>query len=195
MNLKQNNGIIFTTFVIIRNNNFIILEKQMLGGESMLVLILVLVLIFFITFLVLRVKYPGDEDYDFDVHDFFSTMSVILGLALICLLIVICILIPKVATESVIDKKIEMYQEENSKIEEEITAIVQERLKSENDDFIDQNKEKNAIVLVTLFPEFKSNEIVQKQLANYFTNNTNIMILKEEKIDLAKIRWILYFGK
>lgn len=161
----------------------------------MLVLILVLVLIFFITFLVLRVKYPGDEDYDYDVHDFFSTMSVILGLALICLLIVICILIPKVATESVIDKKIEMYQEENSKIEEEITAIVQERLKSENDDFIDQNKEKNAIVLVTLFPEFKSNEIVQKQLAIYFTNNTNIMILKEEKIDLAKIRWILYFGK
>ena len=36
---------------------------------------------------------------------------------------------------------------------------------------------------------------VQKQVKIYVANNAKIKDLREEKIELAKIRWILYFGR
>ena len=161
----------------------------------MLILILGLVLIAFVTFLVLRVKYPSKYGSDFDVHDFFTAMSWISGLVSIGLIIAICSLAPKVATESVIDSKIAMYQEENANIEQDIDKIVQEYLEHEHDTFADLKTEESSITLVTLFPELKSDTLVQQQLEIYVSNNAKIKALREEKIELSKIRWILYFGR
>ena len=55
--------------------------------------------------------------------------------------------------------------------------------------------EESSITLVTFFPELKSDTIVQQQLEIYVANNAKIKSLKEKKINLIKIRWILYFGK
>lgn len=160
----------------------------------MLILILGLTLIAFVTFLVLRVKYPSRNSYHFDVHDFFTAMSLVFGIISLGIIIAICCLTPKVATESVIDSKIAMYQEENANIEQDIDKIVQEYLVHEHDTFADLKKE-SSITLVTLFPELKSDTLVQQQLEIYVANNAKIIALREEKIELAKIRWVLYFGR
>lgn len=161
----------------------------------MLILILGLILIAFVTFLVLRVKYPSRSSYECDVHAFFTAMSFVFGIISLGIIIAICCLTPKVATESVIDSKIAMYQEENANIEQDIDKIVQEYLVHEHDTFADLKTEESSITLVTLFPELKSDTLVQQQLEIYVANNAKIKALREEKIELAKIRWLLYFGR
>lgn len=161
----------------------------------MLILILGLVLVAFINFLVLRVKYPRTRSYFSDSHVFFTAMSWISGIVAICLTIAACCLSTKVATESTIDSKIEMYQEENTNIEQDIDKIVKEYLEHEHDTFADLKTEESSITLVTLFPELKSDTLVQQQLEIYVANNAKIKQLREEKIDIAKTKWILYFGR
>ena len=93
----------------------------------------------------------------------------------------------------VIDDKIEMYQEENTKIEEQISAAVESYQKYETDVFTEVKGE-SAISLVSLYPELKSDALVQKQIEVYLANNTKIKELKEEQINGDVIRWWLYFG-
>lgn len=159
----------------------------------MLILILKIMIITFIIFFVLRGRYATRKsDYDYNVCDLMCNMSSLVCLGLI---VAILLLVPKVATESVIDSKIAMYQEENAYIEQDIDKIVKEYLKYEHDIFSDIKTEESSITLVTLFPELKSDTLVQQQLEIYVANNAKIQRLKEEKIDLAKIKWILYFGR
>ena len=100
-----------------------------------------------------------------------------------------------IASESVIDHKIEMYQEENTKIEQEVDNLVKEYIDHEHDTFAELKEEKNAITLVTLFTELKSDSLVKQQIEIYVKNNTKIKKLKEEKIDISLAKWKLYFGK
>ncbi len=88
-----------------------------------------------------------------------------------------------------------MYQEENERIEQDVDRIVQEYLKHEHDTLTDLKTEKSSITLVTLFPELKTDILVQQQLEIYVANNAKIRSLMEEKIDIAKLKWLLYFGK
>jgi len=122
-------------------------------------------------------------------------MSFSLGLIALFFIVKICSLALNVATESVIDSKIAMYQEENANIEHDIDKIVEKYLMHEHDTFADLKTEESLITLVTLFPELKSNTLVQQQLTIYIANNKNIKALREEKIELAKSRWLLYFGR
>lgn len=111
------------------------------------------------------------------------------------MIVTICCLTPKLATASTIDAKITMYQEENATIEQDIDRIVEEYLRHEHDTFTDMKPEDSSITWITLFPELKSDTLVQQQLEIYVTNNAKIKSLKEEKINTAKLKWLLYFGK
>lgn len=153
----------------------------------MLSLILGVVIILLVVFLILWKIYPKQEEA-------FITMSFFCVIAIIGLLIPICILSTTVATEGTIDSKIAMYEEENAKIEQDIDRIVEQYLKYEQDTFANL-KEESPITLVSLFPELKSDALVQQQLEIYMDNNAEIKSLKEEKIDIAKKKWLLYFGK
>lgn len=161
----------------------------------MLILILGIAVVAFVVFLVLRVKYPSTDNWGFDTHDFFTLMSVVFGFIVLGLIIKICGLSTKVATEDTIDSKIEMYQEENANIEQDIDKIVKEYLEHEHDTFADLKTEESSITLVTLFPELKSDTLVQQQLEIYVSNNAKIKSLKEEKINISKVKWVLYFGR
>jgi hypothetical protein len=94
---------------------------------------------------------------------------------------------------SVIDAKIAMYQEENSKIEEQIATVVSQYQEYESDIFESVAPE-SAVTLVALYPELKSDTLVQKQIDVYLANNEKIKALKEEKIGGSVLRWWLYFG-
>ena len=93
-----------------------------------------------------------------------------------------------------VEDRIVMYQEENSKIESQITTIVERYQKYEADIFESVSKE-NAISYVTLFPELKSDTLVQKQIETYIANNEKIKELKEDAIMAPVYRWWLYFGR
>lgn len=113
------------------------------------------------------------------------------------LLFTICIMAKNVIPEAnIIDKKIAMYEEENSIIKERIEDVVNGYMEYENG-VIDKvlDAEDGAVTLVSLFPELKSDTLVQKQLEVFFANNEKIKELKAQKIDLSMKKFIIYFGK
>ncbi len=153
------------------------------------------ILVFAIIAFVVLVKLAKGKCSKQEDADVYIVMSILVGILACGLFVAICILAPKVATERTFDQKIEMYQEENAKIEKDIDKIVKEYLEHEHDTFEDLKTEESAITLVTLFPELKSDTLVQQQLEIYVHNNAQIKYLKEEKIEIAKDKWLLYFGK
>lgn len=102
----------------------------------------------------------------------------------------LCVQVSKYNT---IDDKIEMYQEENSSIELQISECVKQYQQYESDIFAETTSN-NAITLVSLYPELKSDSLVSKQLEVYVSNNRKIKELKEAQIDGSVVRWWLYFG-
>ena len=98
------------------------------------------------------------------------------------------------------DKKIEMYEEENNNIQNSVSQIVESYKNYEQNTYseslksIDTNNT-DIIVLTQLYPELKSNDMVNKQIDIYQENNNKIKGLKEEKINNEIAKWWLYFGK
>lgn len=103
------------------------------------------------------------------------------------------ILLVSVSELKVIDTKIEMYQYENTKIESQIVECVEQYQQYESNVFTEVSP-KNAIALVTLYPELKSDTLVSKQIDVYLENNKTIKDLKAQKINGSVWSWWLYFG-
>ena len=121
--------------------------------------------------------------------------SFLLGGAMFVVSIVTAIiLIINVSSLSVIDDKIAMYQEENDKIETQIETVVKQYQEYETDIFTGVTTD-SAITLVSLYPELKSDTLVQSQIDIYVKNNEKIKELKEKNINGSVYRWWLYFGK
>lgn len=99
-----------------------------------------------------------------------------------------------VSNLSVIDEKIEMYQEENKNIEEQMDILVKQYMDYESDT-LSEFKSESSVTLVSMYPELKSDTLVEQQLTTYIENNNNIKNLKAKKIDGSVLRWWLYFGK
>lgn len=99
-----------------------------------------------------------------------------------------------ISTEHVLDQKIVMYEEENTSIEQSIGSLVEDYMDYESNAYSDL-KSQDLIEFVTNFPELKADALVQEELDIYIENNQKIKELKEEKIDLSTMKWLLYFGK
>lgn len=112
---------------------------------------------------------------------------------IVALIVTICLCVG-VSELKVIDEKIAMYQEENTRIETQIAETVQQYQQYESDIFKEVSPD-SAITLVSLYPELKSDTLVQKQIEVYVENNEKIKELKEDKISGSIKRWWLYFGK
>ena len=112
----------------------------------------------------------------------------------IILIAVFCFFADDVISEKTIEKKIAAYEESNEEIETQIGTLVQNYMEYEKDTF-SSIKNEDYISLVSLYPELKSDELVQSQMSLYLDNNKKILKLKEQKIDIAKSKWWLYFGK
>ncbi len=90
--------------------------------------------------------------------------------------------------------KIEMYEEENTKIEEQINTLVKQYMEYEGKT-LTEFKSESSITLVSLYPELKSDNLISKQIEVYIENNNKIKQLKEDKINMKIGKWLLYFGK
>ena len=154
-------------------------------------MILVLLLICLLIFAVGAFMLDRADDSFFALGAVSTTIGVIGTVVSIIALVVLAI---DVSSLSVVDERIAMYQEENTRIETQIAEVVTQYQKYETDIFESVSKE-NAITYVTLYPELKSDSLVQAQIETYVANNEKIKALKDNAIHGSVYRWWLYFGK
>jgi len=157
----------------------------------MLTLVIVVSILFIIISSIVRSKIYLDEESEFAL----GTISIICYGIIIIGVIANIILLTNIASENVIDNKIIMYQEENTRIENEIDDIVNAYMLFENDTLKNLKVEGSTMTLATFYPELKSNELVQRQIEIHTDNNSKIKNLREKKIELGTKKWLVYFGK
>lgn len=92
-----------------------------------------------------------------------------------------------------IQDKITMYETENAEIDSQICEIV-EGYKSFEKETFENISNKSANVLIELYPDLKSNELVSKQMEIYMDNKNKVVSLQEDLINQKPLRWWLYFG-
>ena len=138
------------------------------------------------------IKLKDNDTKDFDGLFALTIVSLIISFFL---LVTVIEDIGRLATAHTIDESIEMYEEENSRIEELVAVTVREYLDHEDKTYQDMIvSNENAVVVAQAYPELQSNTLVQQQIEVYIQNNQKIKELRQEKIDLAMVRWNLYFG-
>ena len=98
------------------------------------------------------------------------------------------------------DRKIKMYEEENNNIQSSISSIDENYKEYEQNTYSESLKDidignTDIVVLTQLYPDLKSNEMVNTQIQIYQENNNKIKELKEKKLDYEVAKWWLYFGK
>lgn len=120
--------------------------------------------------------------------------SILICIVLVFCLIITCVLTCEVMSETAISKKIVMYEEENTKIENQM-ALLAEKYMNYESETLKEFKPEESISLISLYPELKSDALVQKQLDVYLNNNNQIKALKEDLIDIGTSKKFLYFGK
>ena len=93
-----------------------------------------------------------------------------------------------------VDEKIELYEAENAAIEQRMMEIVQ-RYQEHEQEIFGEITEKNAMVYITLYPELRSDSLVEKQMTIYYSNHEKLMYLKEQQLIAPLYRWWVYFGR
>lgn len=119
----------------------------------------------------------------------------LIGVSVCCLvasIIVGIVLGAKMTDKYGIDEQIAIYEEENAKLEEEVDAIVKSYMRFEQETY-EQFKNESSTVLIQLFPELKSNEVIQRQLSILEENKNQIVALKIKRTKLMRIHWWLTF--
>ena len=129
------------------------------------------------------------DKFDTDTYYNLAILGVALGFVSFIAIIVLGI---NVKSLSVIDDRIAMYEEENARIEQQVADIVEQYQKYETDIFMEVAPE-SAVTMVSLYPELKSDSLVQSQIEIYTENNKTIRDLKDKQIKGNVYRWWLYF--
>lgn len=132
--------------------------------------------------------------YSNTTEDGWCGCGAICVLASSILLVTVCIMIGFICTESRIDNTITMYEEENTRIETSIIDAVEKYLEHEQSIFDDISGQSLQTLLV-VYPEIKADQLITKQIEVFIENNTKIKELKEEKISLGVLRFLVYFGR
>ena len=135
---------------------------------------------------ILDEKTGVDSDICFGI----SGIGMVVGFFALLGLIIVGV---NVKSLSVIDDRIVMYEEENTRIEQQIADVVEQYQKYETDIFREVAPE-SAVTMVSLYPELKSDSLVQAQIEVYTENNKTIRYLRDKQIKGNVYHWWLYFG-
>lgn len=151
-------------------------------------MILVILAVLIVVFVVGLIMAHG-----YKCEDLGAIMAIISGIMLIVVIIATICLTNSVIQANVIDDKISMYEEENTIIEQQISGVVKQYQEYETEIFANAKPE-DSMAMISLYPELKSDTLVQNQITVYTQNNQKIKELKESKISADVYRWWLYFG-
>ena len=168
-------------------------------------MLIVLFIIFLLMIILGVIIYKvGDEKWRADWSGeltTFSALGIILGcICEFCTVIAIIFNCYNISTLKISDSKITMYEQENADIQNQISEIIENYKNYEQNTYSESLKSidthnTDIIVLTQLYPDLKSNEMVNKQIDIYQENNNKIKELKEEKLNSEVAKWWLYFGK
>ena len=146
-----------------------------------------LTLIFIISIITILILYNASD------NDICTIIMFIIGF--ISFIIFTVLLVAICSYPYNIDKKIEMYQEENTLIEEKVKNTVMAYMDYEQETYDNLVKNADLQTLLITYPELNSNELVKAQIDTYVQNNNKLKELKEKQIDKSTMAWWLYFGK
>ena len=143
----------------------------------------------------------ADKGYDHEGILIFAALGTVLGC--IAEFIIVCFIIGcaiGISQLKVADRKIQMYEEENSNIQNQVAEIVKNYQDYEQNTYTESLKNidisnTDVVVLSQLYPDIKSNEMISKQIQIYQDNNNKIKEIKEDKLNNEICKWWLYFGK
>ena len=158
----------------------------------MLLLILGIGLLILVAGIIVYLKW-GEKLYHQDNEWVYYLLNVVGSIVTAVSLIAILSIGIEYSNAMVIDDKIALYQEENEKIENEISVLVENYKKYETDTLKEFNTN-NPSTILSLYPELKSDALVCKQIELYTNNCQQIKELKELKLDYGVYAWWLYFG-
>ena len=99
------------------------------------------------------------------------------------------------SSSMVIDEKIAYLTEENLIIEKQIEAVVSNYQKYEQSTFEKFKAEPNVLMATSIFPELKSDKLVQQQIELYRANHSSIKELELNKISYKVHGWWLFFKR
>ena len=125
--------------------------------------------------------------------DWYDDITAFLAMVFMGCLIATAIFGALVINGRAINSKIEMYTEENQKIEDDINILVEQYMNYESDTY-GELKGESSITLVSLYTELKADALVEKQIEVYVANNEKIKSFKEKLINVSNYKWWLYFG-
>ena len=94
----------------------------------------------------------------------------------------------------VLPKKIEMYQEENTRIEQKIANTVEKYMQYEKEIMIEVSPEDDVITLIALYPELKADELVKEEMNVYIENSKKIKEMKADVLRAPLYKFLLFFG-
>lgn len=132
------------------------------------------------------------------LYNFYYYDEVTCGVAIVATVIFIIGLITMILIGSeysqikIIDDEIKLYQTENNSIENSVNSAVSQYMDYESSTFSDLKVEDPTVVLA-MYPELKTNELVSKQIEIYVDNNNKIKSLKSKKLKLELYGWWLFF--
>lgn len=126
------------------------------------------------------------EPCSFKARSWRNTWIFSMFFAAIFLILILSSAYTLLVEEPMLDAKIAMYEEQNTTIE----AIVKSHMDFEATTYKELKSES-----CIMFPELKSDTLVQQQIEAYLANNQEIKKLKEENIQFSIVRFYLYFGK
>lgn len=132
-----------------------------------------------------------------DEHSYtdFDTASGICAILCIIVLVFDCICGFNLFSKSyTIPKKIAMYEEENQKIESKISTTVEKYMQYEKNIIYEVSPEDDTMVLVSLYPDLKSDQLIQSEIDTYIQNNNTIKELKASIINVSIYKFLVYFG-
>lgn len=160
----------------------------MISGFAIIVLIIAV-------YSILKATDQPEDNFE-EAYTYFLG-AIIFGIVFIILLCNVVLLTIKVETRGhIIDDKIAMLEEDNHTIEENLEETIEIYLEEEGDcDEKTITSVDNINDVIYFLPKLESNVLAQKQIQAYVDNKNKIKELKEERIDLSKEKWLLYFGR
>lgn len=155
-----------------------ITEKRKEVGK-MLSLILVVLVVLAIVF----------YNLDFEIWEGACTfLSIIVALALI-----VCSIL--LLTSFTINDEITLCEQNNVEIEQSVGECVEKYMQYEKGTFEELKPDMDYIAFAQIYPEIKTNEMVQEQIKMYQKNKQKIYDLEIKKLELRIYKFLVYFGR
>lgn len=92
-----------------------------------------------------------------------------------------------------IQEKIQIYEDQNTQIEQSIDAAVQAYCEHEQITYVQMSDGAVALVAAA-YPELASSELVKTQMEVWTSNSNELKDLKSDLVDFHRAQYFLYFG-